>query len=180
MVDDIFDNYLSRPGVRQPILTQYCDGRRVSCPGWMTQWGSCSLGEQGYSAFEILRRFYGNSIYINTAEQISGIPISYPGEPLKVGSSGDKVRQLQQQLDAVATVYTAIPRVTPDGIYGSGTEASVRAFQSVWTSADGRGRFCYLVQDFSYLCGDLADCRAELSWKWDLREKNNEKTYEFI
>ncbi len=132
MVDDIFDNYLSRPGVRQPILTQYCDGRRVSCPGWMTQWGSCSLGEQGYSAIEILRRFYGNSIYINTAEQISGIPISYPGEPLKVGSSGDKVRQLQQQLDAVATVYTAIPRVTPDGIYGPGTEASVRAFQSVF------------------------------------------------
>ena len=53
-------------------------------------------------------------------------------EPLKVGSSGDKVRQLQQQLDAVATVYTAIPRVTPDGIYGPGTEASVRAFQSVF------------------------------------------------
>ena len=63
VVDDIFDNYLSRPGVRQPILTQYCDGRRVSCPGWMTQWGSCSLGAQGYSAIEILRRFYGNSIY---------------------------------------------------------------------------------------------------------------------
>ena len=132
VVDEIFADYLSRPNVKQPILTQYCDGRRVSCPGWMTQWGSCSLGEQGYSAIEILRRFYGNSIYINTAEQISGIPISYPGEPLKVGSSGDKVRQLQQQLDAVATVYTAIPRVTPDGIYGSGTEASVRAFQSVF------------------------------------------------
>ena len=132
IVDELFENYLSRPNVRQPILTQYCDGRRVSCPGWMTQWGSCSLGEQGYSAIEILRRFYGNSIYINTAEQISGIPISYPGEPLKVGSSGDKVRQLQQQLDAVATVYTAIPRVTPDGIYGPGTEASVRAFQSVF------------------------------------------------
>lgn len=132
VVDDIFDNYLSRPGVRQPILTQYCDGRQVSCPGWMTQWGSCNLGEQGYSAIEILRRFYGNSIYINTAEQISGIPISYPGEPLRVGSSGDKVRQLQQQLDAVATVYTAIPRVTPDGIYGPATEASVRAFQSVF------------------------------------------------
>ena len=132
IVDEMLPNYLSRPNVRQPILTQYCDGRRVSCPGWMTQWGSCSLGEQGYSAIEILRRFYGNNIYINTAEQISGIPISYPGEPLKVGSSGDKVRQLQQQLDAVATVYTAIPRVTPDGIYGSETEASVRAFQSVF------------------------------------------------
>ena len=174
IVDEMFANYLSKPNVTQPLFTQYCDGKRVSCPGWMTQWGSCSLGEQGYSAIEILRRFYGNSIYINTAEQISGIPISYPGEPLKVGSSGDKVRQLQQQLDAVATVYTAIPRVTPDGIYGSGTEASVRAFQSVFGLPQTG------VVDFSYLCGDLADCGAELSWKWDLREKNNEKTYEFI
>lgn len=37
VVDDIFDNYLSRPEVKQPILTQYCDGRQVSCPGWMTR-----------------------------------------------------------------------------------------------------------------------------------------------
>lgn len=80
-----------------------------------------------------MRRFYGNSIYINTAEQISGIPISYPGEPLKVGSSGDKVRQLQQQLDAVATVYTAIPRVTPSRDLAD-RNGGVRtgAFQSVF------------------------------------------------
>ncbi len=57
VVDDIFDSYLSRPGVRQPILTQYCDGRQVTCPGWMTQWGSCNLGEQGYSPIEILQTF---------------------------------------------------------------------------------------------------------------------------
>ena len=35
-VDQIFNNYLSRPNVKQPILTQYCDGRNVTCPGWMT------------------------------------------------------------------------------------------------------------------------------------------------
>lgn len=132
VVDDIFDSYLSRPGVRQPILTQYCDGRMVTCPGWMTQWGSCALGEEGYSAIEILRNFYGNSIYINTAEMISGIPLSYPGEPLQRGMSGEKVRQLQEQLDAIATVYTAIPRITPDGIYGPATEEAVRTFQSVF------------------------------------------------
>ena len=60
VVDDIFDNYLSRPGVKQPILTQYCDGRKVRCPGWLTQWGSCELGEAGYSPIEILRNFYGD------------------------------------------------------------------------------------------------------------------------
>lgn len=35
IVDELFPNYLSRPNVRQPILTQYCDGRRVQCPNWM-------------------------------------------------------------------------------------------------------------------------------------------------
>lgn len=131
IVDDIFDNYLARPGVKQPILTQYCDGRMVTCPGWMTQWGSCSLGEQGYSPIEILRYFYGDSIYINTAEMISGIPASFPGT-LSTGSSGAKVKQLQEQLDTIASVYSAIPRVTPDGIYGSSTADSVKAFQSVF------------------------------------------------
>lgn len=109
VVDEIFDSFLSRPGVRQPILTQYCDGRQVQCPRWMTQWGSCSLGQQGYSPIEILRYYYGDSIYINTAEQIAGIPASWPGYDLTVGSSGDKVRQLQEQLDAIAQIYTAIP-----------------------------------------------------------------------
>ena len=131
VVDDIFDSYLSRPDVKQPILTQYCDGKKVSCPGWMTQWGSCALGEQGYSPMEILRNFYGSDLYINTAEQISGIPASYPGTELSTGSRGDKVRQLQEQLDAIATVYTAVPSLTPDGIYGPATERSVKAFQSI-------------------------------------------------
>ena len=134
IVDEIFDNYLSRPGVRQPILTQYCDGRQVQClnRGWMTQWGSCSLGERGYSPIEILRHYYGDSIYINTAEEISGIPASWPGYDLGIGSSGQKVMQLQEQLDAIATVYTAIPRVAADGIYGPSTAASVREFQSIF------------------------------------------------
>lgn len=132
VVDDIFDSYLSRPDVKQPILTQYCDGKKVSCPGWMTQWGSCALGEQGYSPMEILRNFYGSDLYINTAEQISGIPASYPGTELSTGSRGDKVRQLQEQLDAIATVYTAVPSLTPDGIYGPATERSVKAFQSIF------------------------------------------------
>ena len=132
VVDDIFDNYLSRPGVKQPILTQYCDGRKVRCPGWMTQWGSCELGEAGYSPIEILRNFYGDDMYINTAEQISGIPASWPGYDLKIGAIGDKVRQLQEQLDAISSVYTAIPDISPDGIYGPATAEAVRKFQSIF------------------------------------------------
>lgn len=132
VVDEIFDQYLSRPGVKQPILTQYCDGKRVQCPNWMTQWGSKDLGDRGYSPIEIIRYFYGDDMYINTAEAISGIPSSWPGYNLTVGSSGAKVRQMQEQLDEVARVYPSIRRITPDGIYGNATRESVREFQSVF------------------------------------------------
>ncbi len=132
IVDELFADYLSRPNVKQPILTQYCDGRQVQCPNWMTQWGSKSLGDQGYSPIEILRYFYGDNMYINTAEAISGIPSSWPGYNLENGSSGSKVRQLQEQINVIAGAYPAIPKVTVDGIYGPATAAAVRKFQSVF------------------------------------------------
>ena len=132
IVDELFADYLSRPNVKQPILTQYCDGRQVQCPNWMTQWGSKSLGDQGYSPIEILRYFYGDNMYINTAEAISGIPSSWPGYNLENGSSGSKVRQLQEQINVIAGAYPAIPRVNVDGIYGPATTASVSKFQSVF------------------------------------------------
>lgn len=132
IVDEVFADYLSRPNVRQPILTQYCDGRRVSCPGWMTQWGSKSLAEQGLTTIEILRYYYGDDLYINTAQEISGIPSSWPGYTLEQGSSGEKVRQMQEELDVIAGAYPAIPRITADGIYGPATAEAVEVFQSVF------------------------------------------------
>lgn len=132
IVDELFSNYLSRPGVRQPILTQYCDGRQVQCPDWMTQWGSCSLGEQGYSAIQILRYYYGDDMYINTAESIAGIPSSWPGYDLDTGATGSKVRQMQEQLNTIAGAYPALPRIDADGVYGPATKASVRKFQSIF------------------------------------------------
>lgn len=132
IVDELFADYLSRPNVRQPILTQYCDGRRVTCPNWMTQWGSMALGEQGYSPIEILRYYYGDDMYINTAQEISGVPSSWPGYTLEIGSSGDKVRQMQEQLNVIAGAYPAIPKIDADGIYGPATAATVEKFQSVF------------------------------------------------
>ena len=138
VVDEIFNNYLSRPGIQQPILTQYCDGKNVSCPNWMSQWGSKSLGDQGYSAIDILRNYYGNSIYINETDEISGIPSSYPGSPLRQGSSGEKVRQMQQQLNVISDAYPLIPKLAVDGVFGPATEEAVRTFQNIFgLTADG-------------------------------------------
>ena len=132
IVDELFSMYLSRPNVRQPILTQYCDGKRVTCPNWMSQWGSQNLGTQGYSAIEILRNYYGDSIYINEAEQISGIPSSWPGYNLEIGSRGSKVKQVQEQLATIAGVYSSIPYISADGVYGERTQAAVRKFQQIF------------------------------------------------
>ena len=131
-VDNIFNNFLSRPNVSQPILTQYCDGVDVSCPGWLSQWGSKSLGDEGYEAIEILRNYYGSNMFINSAPEVAGVPSSFPGFNLGIGASGEDVRMIQEQLNTISNVYSAIPTIAVDGIYGNNTANAVRAFQQVF------------------------------------------------
>ena len=131
IVDSIFNNYLSRPGVVQPIFTSYCDGRNVTCKG-LSQWGSKYLADQGYSAIEIIRYYYGNNMFINSTSYISGVPSSYPGYDLTVGSRGAKVLQMQQQLNRIAQNYPAIPKIAADGIFGADTKRAVEVFQGIF------------------------------------------------
>ena len=131
IVDSIFNNFLSRPGVRQPIFTSYCDGVRTTCNG-LSQWGSKYLGDQRYSAIDIIRYYYGNDMYINSTTSISGVPASWPGYNLGIGASGQKVQQIQEQINRIARNYPAIPTIVADGIYGSRTANAVRVFQRVF------------------------------------------------
>lgn len=131
LVDTIFNNFLSRPGVRQPLLTTYCDGNRTTCEG-LSQWGSKFLGDDGYTAIEILRYFYGDDIYINSASTVSGIPSSFPGYNLTIGSTGEKVRQIQEQLIRIAQDYPLIPVITAGGIFGPNTQNAVKVFQGIF------------------------------------------------
>ena len=130
-VDSVFNNFVSRPGIRQPLFTSYCNGTTATCTG-LSQWGSKYLGDEGYSPIEILRYYYGNDVYLNQTEYISGIPYSWPGSNLRRGSTGTKVRQLQEQLNRIAQNYPLIPVIKVDGIYGPATENSVKVFQQVF------------------------------------------------
>lgn len=132
IVDDIFSSYVRRMGRKQPLLTQYCDGKNVKCPGWMTQWGSKYLGDEGKTPYEILTNYYGNDIELVTAEVVKGSPKSYPGYDLTVGSSGTEVETIQDQLNRIAQNYPLIPKSAVDGVYGSTTEEAVKVFQSVF------------------------------------------------
>ncbi|EQK44697.1 putative peptidoglycan binding domain protein [[Clostridium] bifermentans ATCC 638] len=132
-VDEVFNTFIKRPPTaRQPLLAQYCDGNKTQCPGQMTQWGSKNLGDQGLSYEEILRKFYGESIVLEKAPVVSGVPVSFPGEALKVGSSGKDVRTIQNQLNAISKGYPAIPKVKEDGVFGQDTADSVKVFQGIF------------------------------------------------
>lgn len=132
IVDEIFTTYVRRIGAKQPLLTQYCDGNRVQCPGWLTQWGSQSLATQGYTPFQILTNFYGTNIELVQAEKVSGIPTSYPGYTLRIGSSGAPVRTVQTFLNRIAQNYPLIPKVAVDGAYGPATANAVKVFQGIF------------------------------------------------
>ena len=131
IVDEIFTLYISRPDINQPLFTQYSDGVRVVREGWLSQWGSKSLAEQGYSAIQILKRYYGYDIILKEAKRVSGIPLSFSGV-LQNGSRGEPVRTIQRQLNRISNNYPLIGKLAVDGIYGPKTAQSVRTFQEVF------------------------------------------------
>ena len=131
IVDEIFNDYLRRPGFVEPLASKFCNGTTVTCQG-LSQWGSQNLAQQGYSYDQILRSYYGN-VEIVTDAPVRGIVNSYPGTPLQVGSSGPSVVVLQVSLNRISQNYPAIPKIPDvDGIFGSRTEAAVRAFQQIF------------------------------------------------
>lgn len=131
LVDELFNDYMRRPGFVEPLASKFCNGTTVTCEG-LSQWGSQNLAQQGYSSLDILRSYYGNIEIVNNAP-IMGITSSYPGTPLRRGSSGPYVVIIQVALNRIAQNYPAIPKLASvDGIFGSRTEASVRAFQQIF------------------------------------------------
>ncbi len=131
LVDELFNDYLRRPGFVEPLAAKFCNGTTVTCEG-LSQWGSQNLAQQGYTDVQILRNYYGNVEIVNNAP-IRGITSSYPGSPLRRGSSGPSVVVIQVELNRISQNYPAIPKVPEvDGIFGSRTEAAVRAFQEIF------------------------------------------------
>ena len=131
LVDELFNDYLRRPGFVEPLAAKFCNGTTVTCEG-LSQWGSQNLAQQGYSSDQILQSYYGNVETVTNAP-IRGITSSYPGAPLRRGSTGPSVVVIQTSLNRIAQNYPAIPKIpVVDGIFGSRTEASVIAFQQIF------------------------------------------------
>ncbi|MCQ4771780.1 peptidoglycan-binding protein [Intestinimonas massiliensis] len=131
VVDEIFTTYISRPDLVQPLFTQYCDGKRVKRAGWLSQWGSKELADQGLNALQILKTYYGSDIVLKQAKKVEGIPLSFTNV-LKNGSTGDAVKTIQQQLNTISNNYPLIKKVVVDGVYGASTAEAVRTFQQIF------------------------------------------------
>lgn len=131
LVDELFNDYLRRPGFVEPLAAKFCNGTTAICEG-LSQWGSENLAQQGLNSVEILRSYYGNVEIVNNAP-IRGITSSYPGTPLRRGTSGPSVVTIQVMLNRISQAYPAIPKIpSVDGIFGARTEAAVRKFQEVF------------------------------------------------
>ena len=137
LVDELFNDYLRRPGFVEPLAAKFCNGTTVTCEG-LSQWGSQNLAQQGLNSDQILRSYYGDVERVNNAP-IRGITSSYPGTPLRQGSTGPNVVVLQVALNRISQNYPAIPKIPAvDGVFGSRTAATVRAFQEIFgLTADG-------------------------------------------
>lgn len=138
LVDELLQSYVRRQNTIEPLSTSFCNGTTVTCQG-MSQWGSQGLAQQGYDYFSILQYYYGDNIELVTDVPIRGISPSYPGTPLRLGSSGVAVLQIQGALNRIARNYPAIPKISPlDGLFGPSTQSAVEAFQTIFNlTTDG-------------------------------------------
>lgn len=128
IVDEIFATYIQKTGTVNPFYAEYCDGKSVTCPG-LKQWGTVTLAEQGYTAFNILKYYYGSNIQLVTSKNLAAIPQSYPGSPLTIGSTGSNVRIIQRQLNRISQNYPSFGSLTVDGSFGQSTADVVKKFQ---------------------------------------------------
>lgn len=132
IVDEIFSTYMKRFNAKQPLLAQYCDGVNVQCSGWMTQWGSKYLGDEGKVPYDILTYFYGDDLELRLANKVKGSPKSYPGYNITSGSAGEAVKTIQQQLNYIARAYPLIPKIAVDGKFGPRSREAVRTLQKIF------------------------------------------------
>ncbi len=137
LVDNIFNEYIQKIGYAEPYYAEYCNGSTVTCNG-LSQWGSKDLGQRGYTPLQILQYYYGNDVVIRSTNRIESIPLSYPGTPLRLSSSGSSVSQMQTQLVRIRRNYPLIPTLNVTGIFDTATQASVIQFQKIFNlAADG-------------------------------------------
>ena len=135
IVDEIFDTYIRREGVLEPLFAQFCDGVEVRCDG-LRQWDSVELANEGLDYFEILKRFYGNDIELVTDVPVESITESAPLADLREGDQGRDVELIQIKLNRISENFPGIPRIdNVDAFFDTTTTRAVERFQEIFDLA---------------------------------------------
>lgn len=133
VVDEMIPLYIKRMDKDEPLFAQYCDGVSTTNSGWLYQWGSNELATKGYSYEEILKYYYGSNLEIVKAEFIEGLPTSFPGYVLSLGSCGEEVKKMQEYLNIIRGNYPGLIYITnPNGEFDENTKESILYFQKVF------------------------------------------------
>lgn len=132
IVDELFNDYVVKQGSVEPFFTAFCNGTTSTCPG-LSQWGTVDLANRGFTPYDILKYYYGDDINIVKDADVRMNTPSYPDEPLSLGQASNNVKNIQVQLNRIATDYPAIPKIYPvDGVFGVETENAVKEFQKIF------------------------------------------------
>lgn len=132
LADELFNDYVRRQDTVEPLFTAFCNGTTSTCKG-LSQWGTVTLANRGYTPYEILQYYYGENIdIVRNAPVRTNMP-SFGSIDLTVGSAGNDVKSLQVFLNRISGNYPAIPKIPQaDGIFDEATAAAVRTFQQVF------------------------------------------------
>ncbi|WP_028518780.1 peptidoglycan-binding protein [Ruminococcus flavefaciens] len=132
LVDELFNDYVRRQGSVEPLFTAFCNGTTTTCEG-LSQWGTVTLANRGFTPYEILQYYYGENIDIVRNAPVQTAMPSYPDTELKNGSFGNDVKFIQVWLNRISRNFPAIPKIpAADGIFDTPTENAVRKFQQVF------------------------------------------------
>lgn len=91
----------------------------------------------GLAADGAVGKLTWNKAYEVYTDLINGLlaptarPGTYPGAPLKQGSSGMAVKELQYYLYILSAYYSQIPQIAFDGKFGAATTEAVKAYQRI-------------------------------------------------
>ncbi len=120
LMNDISDVYTSIPKLSEDGI--FGEGTKQGVIAFQKQFGLVADGIVGNSTWNKMIEVH------KTLDNII-LDVPYPGNILKRGSRGDDVKLMQEYLNVISTVYTSIPKLDTDGIFGAGTERGVIAFQ---------------------------------------------------
>lgn len=132
VVEEVFKQYIAKPGENAPLFAQYRAGKKQPCPfasrpGMLYQWGTACLAERGMNYMEILKYYYKN-VEIRLADFIQ-VTKSFPGYNIKEGDQKGSVRTIQKYLFQIRKKYSNIPEIIISGTFDSNTVNAVKIFQ---------------------------------------------------